>query len=455
MIKEATPAAHMVDIVLNTASGHYQLRLPRDNLLIYHPLPEITPIPTEDVETTIRRGMADPLGAVPLSELVEGAKTAAIIVDDWARPAVTRHTVAPIVLNLLNEYGLSDERITVVMARGVGLSPSVETIDAAFGPALLERRVKKKISSYHPSRLDFLGYSSLGTPIWIDDVVARADLVIGIGITFPSPWGGWSGGAKIVVPGVAGAETIRQNHSLLMMGEMGSTDGEGLLDREEMARIAGLDLLINLVVNLDGQAVELAIGEVTQAHRHITQAYRQHYAVELTHKPDIILTTLDRFKGYPMINLYPFVDGCLPAVELVADPGTTVIAAGHCPQGVGPGMGEYMGTTYTPEDLAYLMPQAGTLAFAAVMLGARFARYRGKYSLVAAVDELSEAECHRIGMKKASTLQAALDEALEVHGPQARAAILPGLGNITLPELAPSRYVPDYARGASLSQRDL
>ncbi len=184
--------------------------------------------------------------------------------------------------------------------------------------------------------------------------------------------------------------------------------------------------------------MELAIGEVTQTHRHITQAYRQHYAVELTHKPDIILTTLDRFKGYPMINLYPFVDGCLPAVELVADPGTTVIVTGHCLQGVGPGMGEYMQTTYTPEDLAYLTPQAGSLAFAAVMLATRFAIYREKYSLVAVIDELSEAECSRIGMQKASTLQAALDEALEFHGPQAKVAILPGLGNITLPMLAPS-----------------
>jgi nickel-dependent lactate racemase len=439
----------MVKVVLDTASGNYKLRIPRNNLLIYHPLPEITPIPTEDVETIIRRGMADPLGAVPLPKLVQGAKTAAVIVDDWARPVVTRHTVAPIVLNLLNELGLSDEDTTLVMARGVGLSPSVETLDAAFGPALLERPVRREINSYHPSCLDFLGYSSRGSPIWIDAVVARADLVIGIGVTFPSPWGGWSGGAKIVVPGVAGAETIRQNHSLMMMGEMGSTDSEGLLDREEMAHTAGLDLLINLVVNLDGQPVELAIGEVARTHRHITQAYQQHYAVELAHKPDIVLTTLDRFKGYPMINLYPFVDGCLPAVELVADPGATVIVAGHCPQGVGPGMGEYMQMTYTAEDLAYLIPQAGTLAFAAVMLGARFARYRGKYSLVAVVDELSEAECQRIGMKKASTLRSALDEALEVHGPQARVAVLPGLGNIILPKLAPpAGHTSDTHNGA-------
>ena len=83
------------------------------------------------------------------------------------------------------------------------------------------------------------------------------------------------------------------------------------------------------------------------------------------------------------------------------------------------------------------------------MLAARFARYRGKYSLVAVVDELSEAECQRIGMKKASTLQAALDEAMEVHGPQAKVAVLPGLGNIILPKLAPpAGHTSDTHNGA-------
>jgi hypothetical protein len=137
----------MVQIVTNTASGNYHLRVPRDNLLIYHSLPSITPISTQDIEAIIRRGMAHPLGAAPLPKLLEQAKTAAIVVDDWARPVVTRHTVAPIVLNLLNEHGLSDDDITVVMARGIGLSPSVETIDSAFGPALQGRAVTKKINS--------------------------------------------------------------------------------------------------------------------------------------------------------------------------------------------------------------------------------------------------------------------------------------------------------------------
>ena len=67
-----------------------------------------------------------------------------------------------------------------------------QTIDSAFGPALQGRAVRKKINSYHPSGLDFLGYSSPGTPIWIDAAaVTRADLVIGVAL--PSPWGGWEG----------------------------------------------------------------------------------------------------------------------------------------------------------------------------------------------------------------------------------------------------------------------
>jgi nickel-dependent lactate racemase len=428
----------MAEIVLRSAAGEYQLQIQDDRLLLHHPLPEVAPIPSGRVEAAIRQAVERPIAAAPLSQLARNAHTAAVIVDDWARPGVTRHTVAPIILDVLNECGVDDEQITVVMARGVGLAPRVETVHSAFGPALMGRKVRKEINSYHPSRLAFFGYSSRGTPIWIDDAVASVDLIIGIGITFPSPWGGWSGGAKILVPGAAGAETIRQNHSLMVNVAMGSTDSEGLLDREEIADIVGLDLLINLVVNLDGEMVELAAGEVGQTHRHIIEAYRRHYLVELSQKPDIIVTTLDRFHGYPMISLYPFVDGCLPGAELVAGPGATLIVAGRCPQGIGAGMAEYMRTTYTAEDLAYLKPQAGTLAFAAIMLAAHFSRCREQYSLVAVVDDLAESECREIGMEKAATLQDAVDQALEARGGQAMVAILPGLGNITLPTLAPA-----------------
>jgi nickel-dependent lactate racemase len=381
----------------------------------------------------VRDALEKPIGAPDLPNLLDKGQTVTVIVDDWARPNGTRHAIAPIVLDVLNEYGIQDQDITVVMARGLALCPEVEVIDAAFGQDILRRNLRTTISGYHPSQLAFLGYSLLGTPIWVDRTVIEADVVIGIGAIAPTPWGGWSGGAKIIAPGVAGAETIRQNHSVMMKTRPGSLDNPGLRDREEIARIAGLDLLINVLVNLDGEITELAAGETVAVHRHLVDIYRHYYQVEVADKVDLVVTTLDRFKGYPQSAWYITADGCLPAVELIADPGATVIAVGSCPQGVGGGAREYMRTAYTLEDLAHLLPQCGVFGSSSLMFGTHFAFQRERYNILAVVDGMSQAACADIGIGWADNVQDALDKALPKHGNEAKVAVVAGLGNISLP----------------------
>jgi len=72
----------------------------------------VAPSPSGRVEAAIRQAVEEPIAAAPLSQLAKNASTAAVIVGDWARPGVTRHTVAPIILDVLNECGIDDEQIT-------------------------------------------------------------------------------------------------------------------------------------------------------------------------------------------------------------------------------------------------------------------------------------------------------------------------------------------------------
>jgi len=393
-------------------------------------------IPAGQLLGMIRDALEKPIGVSGLPDLVDGNKTVAVVVDDWARPNVTRHMVAPVVLDLLNEYGVQDGQITVLMARGLALCPEVEIIDAAFGQRILGRDVRVAISGYHPSQLNFLGYSSLGTPVWVDRTLTEADVAIGIGTIVPTPWGGWSGGAKIIAPGVSGAETIRQNHSVMMKITPGSLNNPGLGDREEIARIAGLDLLINVLVNLHGEITDLAAGETVAVHRRLVDTYRRYYQLEVSQKVDIIITTLDRFEGYPQSAWYITADGCLSAVELIAESGATVIAVGSCPQGVGGGAREYMRVAYTLEDLAFLLPQCGVFGSSSLMFGTHFAFQRERYNILAVVDGMSEAACADIGIGWAADVQDAFDAALLRHGSEAKVAVIGGLGNISLPVIS-------------------
>lgn len=429
----------MAQITIPAGGSEHSLNVPEGNLLCCYVLPMVPAIPSDRLSGVIRDAFESPIGSAGLSNLLDSHKTVAVIVDDWARPNVTRHMVAPIVLDLLNECGIQDRHITLLMARGLALCPEVEVIDTAFGQGILGRDVRTAISGYHPSQLAFLGYSALGTPVWVDRTIVDVDVVIGIGTIAPTPWGGWSGGAKIITPGVSGAETIRQNHSLMMKTMPGSLDNPGLRDREEIARIAGLDLLINVLVNLDGEITHLAVGETVAVHRHLVDTYRRYYQLQVPELVDIIIATLDRFKGYPQSAWYIAADACLPAAELIADPEATVILVGACLDGVGGGAREYMRTAYTLEDLAYLLPQCGVFGSSSLMFGTHFAFQRERYNILAVVDGMSKAACADIGIGWAANVQDAFDAALLRHGSEAKVAVIAGLGNISLPFVSERR----------------
>jgi hypothetical protein len=393
-----------------------------------HQEPKAEPLP--DPKSSIAEALSTPIGASPLVEAASGAKSATVIVDDWGRSDATRRQVAPVVLDHLNRAGIPDEEITVLMARGLGLAPPNELIDETFGPALTSRPVKRRVSAIHRSGQRFLGFSRHGTPIWIDRHVTDADFVVGIGSAFPSPWGGWSGGAKIVVPGVASSDTIRQNHSIMLRGTPATWHQPGLADREEMARVAGMNFLVNLVLTPGGEIAAVGAGDLQQTHRHMGEVFLELYGVHLQVKPDVVVTTVGWWQGpqIPMDSLYGFVDQSLSCLATFADPGATIVLIGNAPGGIWPGMREYMRSVYTLEDLADLLYKGGTLAFVPLLLGSQFKMRQADYRMILSVDGIGDDTLRDLGFDTAPTGNAALEMALSKYGTQAKVAVLPALG---------------------------
>jgi hypothetical protein len=414
-------------LTLQSLGRTYLLDVPERNLLLFH-APQAPAL--SDPDGAIARVLSEPLGSPPLVEAARGARTATVIVDDWGRSDATRRLVAPAVLDALNRAGITDEQITVVIARGLGLAPSMDLIDETFGPELVRRPVRRRISAAHRSGQRFLGFSTYGSPVWIDRAVTDADLVVGIGSAFPSPWGGWSGGAKIIVPGVAAAETIRHNHQMMMRVQPGTWDHPGLADREEIAARAGLGFLVNLVLTPGGEIASVGAGEFRQTHRRMGDEFLRLYRVPLKAKPDVVVTTVDWWQGpqAPMNSLYGFVDQSLPCLERIADAGATILLVGHAPGGIWAGMREYMRTAYTLEDLAGQRDQAGSLAFVAVTLGIQFKMHQARFRVIAAVDGLDAATLTDMGFEVAPSAGEGLRLALSRYGPDARVAVLPALG---------------------------
>jgi nickel-dependent lactate racemase len=417
----------LTTLTLESLGKAYTLDVPKKNLMIYHE-PQAAALP--DPKGSIVAALEVPTGAPRLVDAAQGAKNATVIVDDWGRSEATRREVAPIVLDHLNRAGIPDEQITVVIARGLGLAPSMAFVEQTFGLALMARPIRHHISAVHRSGQRFLGFSTLGSPVWIDRAVTDSDFVVGIGSAFPSPWGGWSGGAKIIVPGVASSDTICHNHAMMLHVTPGAWDHPGLADREEIARMAGLDFLVNLVLSPGGEIAAVGAGEFRQTHRRMGDEFLKLYSVGLPAKPEVVVTTVGWWQGptFPMDSLYGFVDQSLPCLERIAAPGSTIVLVGNAPGGIWAGMREYMRTAYTLEDLAELKLRAGTLAFVAVLLGIQVKMRQARYRMILAVDGIDAGTLADMGFEPAPSANQALQMALSRYGPEAQVAVLPALG---------------------------
>jgi nickel-dependent lactate racemase len=169
--------------------------------------------------------------------------------------------------------------------------------------------------------------------VWVNRIVAEADLVIVIGTIVPHLMAGFSGGAKGIIPGVAGLKTIGLNHILMLHPRSRLGVIEGNILREDMERTAGLlknVFIINAVYDKHRQVVGLVGGDMIQAHREGVRLCREIGEVKVK-KADIVISC----DAYPeTINIYQTIKLIAPAARAVKA-GGIIICAGECPEGEG------------------------------------------------------------------------------------------------------------------------
>jgi len=169
---------------------------------------------TENLEEAIREALDAPTGCEKLTQIVSSGDKVAILIPDTAPPS---HKTVPLIVKQLNRAGVRDENITLVFATGMHKAKNYKE---KIGQDLLER-FKLIIHGWEQSKkreeLKFIGITNHGTPVWVNKIVTEVDLVIGLGEISPNIFAGFCGGGKIILPGVAGKESIEQNHQLIMV----------------------------------------------------------------------------------------------------------------------------------------------------------------------------------------------------------------------------------------------
>ena len=287
--------------------------------------------PVADPDAEIRRAVAQPIGALPLHDLARSRRRVVIIADDNTRVTPTRRIV-PVLLDELNRAGVPDACISVIVASGTHRPMTPQEIDEKYGEPVLSR-VPVLNHNYHDAdNLVDYGATRRGTRIVVNRQVVEADMRLGVGNIVPHHPTGWSGGAKIVLPGVGGEETVAQMHLL------GSTDPHlGVVEtamRQEMedfAEVIGLDFIVNTVLNRDGELVAAVAGHFVAAHRAGVARARAVYGVPFSEPADLTLSSTS-----PVDFDFFQADKGIFAAELATRPGGEIVLLSACHEGFSP-----------------------------------------------------------------------------------------------------------------------
>jgi hypothetical protein len=213
----------------------------------------------------LRERLHAPIGTPRLAELARGRRSAVIIVDDTSRPTPAAELL-PLVLQELEAGGLPPSAIRIVIAAGGHEEFSAEDNLKKVGS--VADRVSFEV---HDPDGDLIhaGTSPSGIPLHINQTVMSADLKIGIGGIGPHDAAGFSGGSKILVPGVAGTQTARYLHDFMRgAGKRGEgVDNDFRRELDAITGALGLNFIVNVVLNHERQIAGLFAGDRVLAHR--------------------------------------------------------------------------------------------------------------------------------------------------------------------------------------------
>jgi nickel-dependent lactate racemase len=257
--------------------------------------------PCADLGAELGGSLARPFGTPRLAELASGARRVALVIDDDSRPTPVA-SILPAVLAELAAAGIDASMITVIPALGLHRPMRDEEVVARLGVARPGAASEGFRIATHladdPSALSFLGTTSRGTPVHISRVVAEADLIVGIGCIEPHIIAGAGGGAKILVPGVAGRATIAHNHSLNCRPETFNSVGRAVednpmrLDLEEAAAMLGPPVfIVNAVLNARKEVVRIVCGHPVAAHREGARASLAIFGVRIPALADVVIAS--------------------------------------------------------------------------------------------------------------------------------------------------------------------
>jgi nickel-dependent lactate racemase len=276
-------------------------------------------------DVQIKEAITKPIGTAPIREIAKNKKEVVILFDDMTR--ITRAAkIVPFILEELAMAGIQDDQIRFMAAVGTH-----GPLNASDFVKKLGRDVVARFPVYNHNPFDnctYIGTTSYGTKAYINAEVMHCDLKIGIGSVTPHGFAAFSGGGKIVLPGVASLETTLANHSLPLPPEKRRDYDANprRRDMEEVAALAGLDIVVDCIVNMMGETVELFAGVREEVGKAAVEVASTHYLATQAQDMDIVIAN-----AYVKAGEAGGV--ARGAVDSLADSGGDIVVLANSPEG--------------------------------------------------------------------------------------------------------------------------
>jgi nickel-dependent lactate racemase len=255
---------------------------------------------TKTISQLVNEALANPTGTQVLSELLKGKEKITIIVDDPARPT-PKKAILLALLDYLHQCGIKDNRITAIIGLGTHGPLSESEIRQVYGEDIC-KEIKVLNHNCHADDLVTVGNLKHGGDLKINKLVAEADFRIAVGSVLPHPFAGFGGGAKSVLPSIAGYETIKNHHMSLMLERgvfVGNTDNNPFLaEIREAGRLAKLDFIINAIYDAEEDVKNVVAGHFIDAHNIGAELCRKELGVYFDEPADVTL-----------MSAFPYTDG--------------------------------------------------------------------------------------------------------------------------------------------------
>jgi lactate racemase len=286
-------------------------------------------MPLSDPDKAVAEALAAPIGTPPLSEFARGRRNACILICDITRP-VPNKTILPPLLETLEKQGIARQNILILVATGLHRPNEGAELEEIVGAEIKSRY---RIENHHGKVLEehsYLGTTPRGVPAYIDRRYVEADLKITTGLIEPHLMAGYSGGRKVICPGIAALETVKIWHGPMFLehpsADCGILDGNPVHEENtRIAKMAGCDFIVNVCIDGQRRITWVGAGDMEKAWLEGVRFCEQVVKVTLQEPVDLVVTSC---AGYPLdTTWYQAVKGLTGALPIVKKGGTIILAA--------------------------------------------------------------------------------------------------------------------------------